>query len=77
MEQLFLLPTRIQKKKKKTKNLDERERERGAFDNLMGIMGSLSIQPMENFEGKRTWLCQQTLNYYSFFSVDIGTLGKH
>lgn len=45
-------------------------RERGAFDNLMGIVRSLSIQPTENFECKRTRLCQQTLNYYSFFSVD-------
>ena len=51
-----------------------RERERGAFDNLMRIVRSLS---MENFEGKRTWVVSTDIELLSIFhGVDIGTLRR-
>ena len=50
------------------------ERERGAFDNLMRIVRSLS---MENFEGKRTWVVSTDIELLSIFhGVDIGTLRR-
>ena len=55
----------------------ERERERGAFDNQMRIVRSLSIQSMENFEGKRTWVVSTDIELLSIFhGVDIGTLRR-
>ena len=51
-----------------------RERERGAFDNLMRIVRSLS---MENFEGKRTWVVSTDIELlFIFHGVDIGTLRR-